>query len=120
MWTVQELMESDPFFETKYASRIVLLIKEKLQEWMLKIGSHNLNLREMISNLEIETQFKVLQLKKTVYSFAFDNKYIGLHNNVSQGCSGYIENCVSFNNYINYQLPYVFEKWSSNWSCESN
>ena len=34
-------------------------------------------------------------IKKTVYSVAFDNKYIGFHNNISQGCSGYIENCVS-------------------------
>ena len=28
----------------------------------------------------------------------------------------YITNCASFNNIINYQLPYTFEKWSNNWS----
>ncbi|MBQ9519770.1 MAG: hypothetical protein IJR59_07745, partial [Firmicutes bacterium] len=32
------------------------------------------------------------------------------------GCTGYITNCVSFNNNINYQLPYTFASWSNNWS----
>ena len=54
--------------------------------------------------------------RKAVYSVAFDHKSKGFDNNNSEGCTGYIANCVSFNNNINYQLPYVFEKWASNWS----
>jgi len=56
--------------------------------------------------------------KKAVYSVAFDHKLAGFDSYSSQWCSGYIENCVSFNNNINYQLPYVFEKWSNNWSWD--
>ena len=30
-----------------------------------------------------------------------------------------IRNCVSFNNGINYKLPYTFSKWENNWSWGS-
>ena len=53
---------------------------------------------------------------KAVYCIAFDHKSIGFDNNNSEQCTGYIENCASFNNRINYQLPYIFEKWSKVWS----
>ena len=52
----------------------------------------------------------------TVYNVAFDHKSKGFDNNNTQGCTGYIANCVSFNNNINYQLSYTFEKWACNWS----
>ena len=54
--------------------------------------------------------------RKAVYSVAFDHKSKGFDNNNSQDCTGYIANCASFKNNINYQLPYTFEKWASNWS----
>ena len=50
------------------------------------------------------------------YSIAFDHKVKGFDNNSSKKCTGYISNCVAFNNLINYQLPYTFAKWSNNWS----
>ena len=50
------------------------------------------------------------------YCVAFDHKSKGFDNNNSEGCTGYITNCVSFGNNINYQLPYTFAKWSNNWS----
>ena len=50
------------------------------------------------------------------YCVAFDHKSKGFDNNNSQGCSGYISNCVSFQNNINFQLPYVFKLWTNNYS----
>ena len=50
------------------------------------------------------------------YSIAFYHKSKGFDNNNSKGCTGYINNCSSFNNNMNYQLPYTFAKWSNNWS----
>ena len=50
------------------------------------------------------------------YCIAFDHKSKGFDNNNSQNCTGNITNCVSFQNNINYQLPYTFAKWSNNWS----
>ena len=56
-------------------------------------------------------------VKRTAeWSIAFDHKGKGFDNNNSQKCTGYFTNCVSFNNNINYQLPYTFEKWENNWS----
>ena len=54
--------------------------------------------------------------RKAVYCVAFDHKSKGFDNNNSERCTGYIDRCVSFNNNINYQLPYTFEKLASNWS----
>ena len=57
------------------------------------------------------------KVKRTAnYCVAFDHKSKGFDNNNSKGCAGYISNCASFKNNINYQLPYVFETWSNNWS----
>ena len=53
------------------------------------------------------------------YCVAFDHKSKGFDNNNSEGCTGYITNCVSFNNNINYQLPYKFASWSNNWSWKA-
>ena len=50
------------------------------------------------------------------YCIAIVHKWKGIDNNNSQGYTGYITNCVAFNNNINYQLPYVFAKWNNNWS----
>ena len=57
--------------------------------------------------------------RKAVYSVAFRNKKQGFSNNNSKGIRGYFSNCVSFGNNINYQLPYVFEKWERNWSWDA-
>jgi len=64
-----------------------------------------------------KTTQKSASVKRTAdYSIAFDHKSKGFDNNNSEKCTGYITNCASFNNNINYQLPYTFAKWSNNWS----
>ena len=119
MWTIQQLMASDSNFEANYKNKKFSIAKGKIagmsaSSWLAKAQTEmNGNGFKFGSKTTVQsTSVK----RKAVYSVAFDHKSKGFDNNNSQKCSGYIANCVSFNNNINYQLPYVFEKWASNWS----
>jgi hypothetical protein len=119
MWTIQQLMASDPSFESNYKNKKFSISKGKIAgmsatSWLAKAqGEMNGNGFKFGSKTTVQS---TSVRRKAVYSVAFDHKSKGFDNNNSKGCTGYIANCVSFNNNINYQLPYVFEKWASNWS----
>ena len=119
MWTIQQLMASDSSFESNYRNRKFSIAKGKIAgmsatSWLAKAQT------EMNGNGfkfgSINTPQSTSIYRKAVYSVAFDHKQQGFNNNNSKSIKGYFANCVSFNNNINYQLPYVFEKWASNWS----
>ena len=119
MWTVQQLIASDSSFETNYKNKKFSIDKGKIagmsaSAWLAKAQT------EMNGNGfkfgSINTPQSTSIYRKAVYSVAFDHKQQGFNNNNSQNIKGYFANCVSFNNNINYQLPYVFEKWANNWS----
>ena len=119
LWTIQDLISSDSSFESNYKNRKFSISKGKISgmsanSWLAQaIQEMNGNGFKFGSKTTLQST-KVL--RKAVYSVAFDHKSKGFDNNNSQGCNGHIANCVSFNNNINYQLPYVFSKWASNWS----
>ena len=119
LWTVQQLMNSDSSFESNYKNKKFSIANGKIAgqsatSWL------NTAQAEMNGNgfkFGSKTTAQSPQVyRRAVYSVAFDHKSKGFDNNNSQKCTGYIANCVSFNNNINYQLPYTFEKWASNWS----
>ena len=119
MWSVQQLIASDSSFESNYKSKSFNIQKGKIsgisaKEWLAKAES------AMNGNgfkFGSKTTAQNTNVKRTAdYCVAFDHKSKGFDNNNSQKCSGYITNCVSFNNKINYQLPYTFVKWENNWS----
>ena len=117
MWTIEQLIESDPSFEINYAKRIFSIDNGKIAGMSAKDWIEKQYIRGNGFQFgDYSTGFSTSIKRKAVYSVAFDHKLVGFDNNESQGCSGYIENCVSFNNNINYQLPFEFEKWSNNWS----
>ena len=33
--------------------------------------------------------------------------------------NAFVTDCVAFNNFLNYRLPYTLSKWSNNWSWNS-
>ena len=120
MWTVQYLVSTDKNYESNYNNRKfqigsgAKIAGIAYSTWLSKAeGEMNGNGFKFGSKTTAQST-KVY--RKAVYSVAFDHKSKGFDNNNSKGCTGYIANCVSFNNNINYQLPYVFEKWASNWS----
>lgn len=56
-------------------------------------------------------------VRRVVYSVSFDHKSVGfLSNTREQKYTAHFYNLVSFNNDINYQLPYNFHVWFNNWS----
>ena len=119
MWTVEQLISSDSSFESNYKNQKFSISKGKINgesasSWLSNAeGEMNGNGFKFGSKTTAQS---TQVYRKAVYSVAFDHKSKGFDNNNSQGCTGYIANCASFNNNINYQLPYVFEKWASNWS----
>ena len=119
MWTIQQLMESDSNFESNYKNKKFSLDNGKIagisaSSWISKAqGSMNGNGFKFGSKTTAQSE----SVKRTAeYCVAFDHKSKGFDNNNSQKCSGYFSNCVSFNNNINYQLPYAFQKWENMWS----
>jgi hypothetical protein len=120
MWTVLYLMATDKNYENNYKNRrfsigsSARIMNENFNSWYSKAqGEMNGNGFKFGS----KTTDRSASVKRTAdYCVAFDHKAKGFDNNNSQDCSGYITNCVAFNNNINYQLPYKFVKWSNNWS----
>ena len=58
--------------------------------------------------------------RNSLYNVAFDHKAGGFVDNYNHKYNAYVTDCVSFNNNINYRLPYTFSKWTNNWSWGSN
>ena len=119
LWTVQQLISSDSSFESNYKNKKFSISNGKIagisaSSWLSKAqGEMNGNGFKFGSKTTAQSSSVY---RKAVYSVAFDHKSKGFDNNNSQDCTGYIANCASFQNNINYQLPYTFEKWASNWS----
>ena len=119
MWSVQQLIESDSNFESNYKNKKFSLDKGKIagvsaSDWLSKAASAmNGNGFKFGSKTTAQSTSVV---RKAEYSVAFDHKSKGFDNNNSQKCTGIFSNCVSFNNKINYQLPYTFSKWENMWS----
>ena len=119
MLTIQQLIISDLNYENNYKQKQFSIEN-------CKIDGKNAN--EWISNTNLRTNGNGFQFGfaytpdvKTIkriaeLSVAFDHKSIGFDNHFSKNYRGFFTNCVSFNNKINYQLPYIFEKWWNNWS----
>jgi hypothetical protein len=119
MLSIQHLINSDKDFEKNYNNKKYnidngKIIGLKASEWInlanLCMSGNGYKLGSFITP-------KNPQVKRTAdYCIAFDNKSKGFDNNHTEKCTGSFTNCVSFNNRINYQLPYNFNKWNNNWS----
>jgi len=119
LWTIQQLIASDSNFESNYKNKKFNINNGKINgmkatDWINKAQT------EMNGNgFKFGSKYtkQSPDIKRVAdYSIAFDHKVKGFDNNSSKKCTGYISNCVAFNNLINYQLPYTFAKWSNNWS----
>ena len=120
--TVEYILSSDNSFESNYNNKKFSVSSNakingvSYSEWLNKAQS------EMNGNgfkFGSSTTVKSTSVKRTAdYCVAFDHKSKGFDNNNSENCAGYITNCVSFKNKINYQLPYTFKSWNNNWSWD--
>ena len=118
MLTIQQLINSDKNYENNYN-------KKKFNYENGKIDGKNANEWISLTNQRskgngFQFGFAYSPAPSTIQrmaelSVAFDHKSKGFDNNYSKKYQGYITNCASFNNKINYQLPYTFAKWDNNW-----
>jgi hypothetical protein len=117
--TVKQIMEADPDFLTNYNNNNFDTSKGKIggmtvSAWVTKAKE------EMNGNgfkFGSATTAKDPAVQRIAdYCVAFDHTSKGFDNNNTESCTGYISNCVSFQNNINYQLPYTFALWTNNWS----
>ena len=119
MRTIQQLIESDSNFESNYNNKKFNYDNGKINgisaaEWANQASTEmNPNGFKFGSALTPKSEDII---RSCDYCAVFDHNGKGFDNNNSQDCTGYFTNCASFNNRINYKLPYTFAKWSNNWS----
>ena len=110
MWTIQQIMASDPNYENNYNKRNFSINNAKINgmnalDWINEADSYmngngfNFGFNTIVQSLD--------------YCIAFDHKSRGFFNNDSPKRVGYFKNSISFNNYINYQLHYIFKEWKN-------
>ena len=125
LWTIKQFIESDASFEQNYYNKKYNIDKAHIeghsaQNWTSKAQS-KIQLEGNGFTLGYSNRFQGIDVKRnTQYCIAFGNKDGGFIDNYSNHrYNAYMTNCVSFNNNINYRLPFTFSKWSDNWSWGS-
>ena len=112
-------MESDPnfvsnYYNKKYNIDNAFLDGLTVKEWIAKIGpkldGNGFTFGNGNSSQSIDVK------RNALYCISFDHKSGGFIDNFKHKYNAYVISCVSFNNGINFKLPYTFSKWSNNWS----
>ena len=120
--TIQDIMESDPSFVSNYYNKKYNIDSAYLdgftvKEWIAKVSptleGNGFSFGNKNSSQSIDVK------RNALYCASFDHKSGGFIDNFNHRYNAYITNCVSFNNGINYKLPYTFSKWLNNWSWGS-
>ena len=122
LWTIQQMMESDPNFVSNYYNKKYNIDNAELdgvtvKEWVAKVNpkldGNGVTFGNKNSSQSIDVK------RNALYCVAFDHKEGGFIDNFNHKYNAYFTNCVSFNNGINYKLTYTFSKWVDNWSWNS-
>ena len=123
LWTIQKIIESDANFVSNYYNkkfniedaRIGLLT---VNEW-ISLVSPRMEGNGFVFGNQNSTQ-SIEVKRNSMYNVAFEHKSGGFIDDFNHRYNAFLKNCVSFNNGINYRLPYyTFSKWSNNWSWNS-
>ena len=119
MLTIQQLITSDENYENNYNKKQFNIENCKIDgksanNWIFSTGQRTKG-NGFQFGFASTPEPSTIQ-RKAELSVAFDHKSKGFDNNYSKKYQGYFTNCASFNNKINYQLPYNFDKWENNWA----
>ena len=122
LWTIQQIIKSDPDFEDNYKYKIFDLDEATINskpaiEYFSEYDENN-DANGFNFGHEKSEQ-NPSNLRNVHYCVAFQNKLKGFNSNKSQKFTGYFTNSVSFNNKMNYDLAYSFVSWTNNWSWGS-
>ena len=115
-------MESDENFASNYYNKKYNIDDAKIDginvnEWIARISPSIEGNGFTFGNRNYSQSIDVK--RNALYCITFDHKAGGFIDNFYHKYNAFITNCVSFNNGINYRLPYTFSKWSNNWSWNS-
>ena len=122
LWTIQEIIKSDENFVSNYYNKNynienAIIDKYKVNEWATLV---NPKLDGNGFSFAIRNSSQSIDVKRISFSnVAFNNKAGGFIDNYNHKYNAFVTDCVSFNNGINYKLPYTLTKWSNNWSWNS-
>ena len=125
LFTIQEILESNKNFENNYNNRIfnlenAIINNTLATELFSNYEEKTPGIGQCGFNLGISGSHRILGNRRIAdYCVSFDHKSKGYNNNESKNFTSLVSNCVGFNNNINYELPYVFTKWSNNWGWNS-
>ena len=122
LWTIQELMESDPNFVSNYYNKKYNIDNAKFGKinatlWTTYVSPIMDGNGFTFGNKNSSQSIDVKRI--SLYNVAFDHKNGGFVDNYNHKYNAFITDCVSFNNNINYRLPFTFSRWSNNWSWGS-
>ena len=122
LWTIQEIMESDPnfssnYYNKKYSINDAYIDNISVQNWISYVSA---KIDSNVFTFGNRNSYQSIDVKRNSnFNVAFDNKNGGFIDDFNHKYNAFITDCVSFNNGINYKLPYTFSKWSNNWSWGS-
>ena len=125
LWTIKQFIASDPNFESNYYNKKYNIDNAHIeghsaQNWTSKVQT-KIRLDGNGILLGYSNRYQGIEVKRNAqYCIAFDNKNGGFIDNYNHHrYNAYMTNCVSFNNHINYNLPYTFTKSLDIWSWGS-
>ena len=122
LFTIQQILRFEPNFENnyynkKYSIDDVYIFEEPIEIWISEISrileGNGFTFGNVKSSKSIDVK------RNALYCVTFDHKAGGFIDNFNHRYNAFINNCVAFNNGINYKLPYTFSRWSNNWSWGS-
>ena len=122
LWTIKDLINSDENFVSNYYNKKYNIDDAKIDkvaanEWITSVSPRMDGNGFTFGNRNNSQNIEVKRI--SFYNVAFNNKAGGFIDNYNHKYNAFVTDCVSFNNGINYKLPYVLSKWSNNWSWGS-
>ena len=121
--TIQKIIESDDNFVSNYYNKQFNINNAKIgiysvTEWISFVGPKMDGEGFTFGNFNSSQSIDVK--RNSFFNVAFDHKSGGFSDNYNHKYNAFITDCASFNNGINYKLPYYrLSKWSNNWSWNS-
>ena len=125
LWTIKQFVESDPNFSNNYYNKNYSIDNAHIEGHSAKNWTSKLQSKTTLEGngftLGGSNRYQGIEVKRNIlYCIAFENKdggFVDIYDHHRYNTN--MTNCVSFNNDINYRLPFTFSKWSDNWSWGS-
>ena len=123
LWTIREMIKYDEGFASNYYKKLFAANGARihgipLNIWIPRMTSIMRGEGFVFGNLNNSQTIDVK--RSSFYNVAFDNKAGGFVDNYNHRYNAFVTDCVSFNNGINFKLPYyTLTRWSNNWSWNS-